>query len=202
MIKMPYNVIISNLNNNTSWEKQLTAQEFPSVKSLVRGFGTVGILSATLKPVRTNNFQNFAKDFFLPTLVNHAIKVENIIGKIFAILGALILDTLTFPIRIVTFIPRVISNGCQEQDLLKKYLINKGVDPKLLDSDHVRVRLEWEKTTPYSQTAGKIQHSMHCLEQHWSEQNVNFIEVPTYSGYDHLVIDKEKLYDVDPLVFK
>jgi hypothetical protein len=103
-------------------------------------------------------------------------------------LGALILDTLTFPIRLLTCIPRVISNAGQEQNPLKKYLLAEGVDPKLLESNHVKVRLEWEKTsqfpTSYWTTKDGVQHSKHSQEKHWSEQNVNFIEVPTYSGYD------------------
>jgi hypothetical protein len=185
---MPYSLTISNLENTTSWEKQLTPEEFQQVKSYAVGLGVVSV-PATLKPVRTNNLQNFAKDFFLPTLINHALKVEHTVGKIFAILGALILDSLTFPIRLLTCIPRVISNAHQEQNPLKKYLIDENVDPKLLESDYVRVRLEWEKTsqspTSYWTTEDGVQHSKHSQEKHWQEKNVNFIEVPIYTNYDY-----------------
>lgn len=186
---MTYSIEISNLKNNTLWKKQLTAEEFPSIKSHIRGFVAIAIFPATLKPVRTNNFHNFATDLFLPTLINHAIDVQHTVGKIFAILGALILDILTFPIRLLTCIPRVISNAHQEQNPLKKYLVNEKVDPKLLESDHVRVRLEWEKTSQFPTSywiKDGVQHSKHSQEKHWIEQNVNFIEVPTYSDYNHL----------------
>ena len=50
--------------------------------------------------IRVNDFkkmqENFAKDFFLPTTLNHAVKVQNIVLKVFAILASLVLDTVTF----------------------------------------------------------------------------------------------------------
>lgn len=107
-------------------------------------------------------------------------------GKIFAILGALILDAITFPVRLLTCIPRVISNARQEQNPLKTYLVNEGVDPKLLESDHVRVRLEWETTsqfpTSFWTTSDGVKHCKHSQVKHFSEQNVNFIELPTSIG--------------------
>lgn len=177
---MPFSIKVSNLDNKSSWEKVLTNEQFQTVKPYVYGFEAVAIIPvpATLKPVRTNNLKNFAKDFFLPTLVNHAIKVQHTIGRIFAILGALILDTLTFPIRLLTCIPTVIINARKEKNPLKNYLVNAGVDPKLLKDDHVRVRLEWEERFHFPTFLDR-------QPKHWSEQNVNFIEVPTYPGYDH-----------------
>lgn len=181
---------VYNLDNNTAWEKHLTNEEFSRVKGYVQGESTVDIILATLKPIRTNNLENFSKDFFLPTTINHAIKVQHIVGKIFAILASLVLDVLTFPIRLLTCIPRVISNARQTENLLHKYLVAEGVDKKLLQSDHVKVRLEWEKTSQYPTshwtTSDGVQYSSHSQEKHWSEKNVNFIEVPMYEGEDHL----------------
>lgn len=187
---MPFCIKISNLDNNTAWEKQLTSAEFPQVKGCVQGKSTVAIIPATFKPVRTDNLKNFSKDFFLPTTFNHAIKVQHTVGKVFAILASLVLDVLTFPIRLLTCIPRVISNSRRTENPLHNYLIAEGVDNKLLESDHVRVRLEWEKTsqfpTSHWTTKDGVQHSRHSQEKHWSEGNVNFIELPTYEGSDHL----------------
>lgn len=187
---MPNCIKIYNLDNNYLWEKQLTNEEFPQVKGYVKGQSTVAILPAAFKPVRTNNLKNFSKDFFLPTTLNHAIKVQHTVGKVFAILASLVLDVLTFPIRLLTCIPRVISNGKQTENLLHKYLIAEGVDKKLLESDHVRVRLEWEKPSPltsYWTDMDGVEHSSRSQEKHWREENVNFIEVPTYKGSGHLV---------------
>ena len=118
---MPTCIKVSNLDNNTEWEKELTDEEFPQVQGYVQGKSTIAIIPATFKPVRTNNLKNFSKDFFLPTTLNHAIKVQHTVGKIFAILASLVLDVLTFPIRLLTVIPRVISNAKPEENQLHKY---------------------------------------------------------------------------------
>jgi len=180
---------ISNLDNNTVWEKQLTSEEFQTVKDYVKGKHTVAIIPAIFKPLRTNNLKNFSKDFFLPTLVNHAIKVQCTVVKIFAILTALVLDVLTFPLRLIIVIPRAISNAIQEENPLRKYLISEGVDEQLLASDHVLVKLGWVRTSQfatseYTDENGTI-HKKYRQEQHWSEENVNFIELPIYEDSDH-----------------
>jgi len=183
---MTFNIKVSSLDNNIFWEKQLTSDEYQQVKDYVKGKDTVSIIPATFKPVRTNNLKDFSKDFFLPTTINHAIKVQHVVGKIFAILASLVLDVATFPIRLLTVIPRVISNAKKEESQLHKYLITEGVDKKLLESDHVRVQLEWEKIsrcfTAHWTTQDGVQHSSHSQEEHWKEEMVNFIEVPTYEG--------------------
>lgn len=156
---------VSNLENNTVWQKQLSDKEYHPVSGFTRSEHTIAIIPATLKPVRTNNLKNFSKDFFLPTTINHAIKAHHIACKFFAILPALALDGITLPIRFLTCVPRIWSNAGKEVHPLKKYLINESVDKKLLESDHVRVRLGWKSN--------------------WLEHNVNFIEVPIYKGSDY-----------------
>lgn len=183
---MPFNIKVSSLGNNAVWEKQLTRDEYQKVKDYAKGKDTVSIVPATFKPVRTNNWKNFSKDFFLPTTINHAVKVQHTVRKIFAILASLILDVLTFPVRLLTVIPRVISNAKQSENPLQTYLIAEGVDKKLLEADHVRVRLEWEKTSQFPihfwTTNDGVEHSKHGQENHWLEKNVNFIELPMYEG--------------------
>lgn len=58
---------------------------------------------ATIIPLRTDNWKDFAIDLFLPTFINHAIKVDNIALKIIASLFAIALD-------IITFIPRLVAS--------------------------------------------------------------------------------------------
>lgn len=185
---MPFNIKVSNLDNNTYWEKQLTADEYQQVKEYLKGKPVISMIPAIFQPVRTNNFKNFSKDFFLPTTINHAIKVKSIVVKIFAILASLILDLLSFPIRILTVIPRVIVNAKQDKIKLNKYLIAQNADKKLIKSDHVRVRVEWEKTSQFSTstctTMDGVSLSKKNKEDHWREVNVNFREVPTYEDYD------------------
>jgi hypothetical protein len=185
---------VYNLDTNTAWKKHLTNEEFSLVKGYVKGESTIAIIPAAFKPIRTNNLKNFSKDFFLPTTINHAIKVQHVALKIFSILASLVLDVLTFPIRFLTCIPRVISNARRTENLLLKYLRAEGVDKKILESGHVRVRLGWEKTSQYPTshwtTKDGVRHSSHSQDKHWREKDVNFIEVPMYEGSDHFAWGK------------
>ncbi len=162
---MAYYIKVQNIENSLVWESNLTEQEFNKVKNWGAGHRTASIVAATVIPVRTNNLKNFSKDFFLPTTINHAVKVQNIVDKIFAVLAALPLDVLTFPVRLLTCIPRIISNTKQEEHLLRQYLINQNVDKKILENDHVRVTF--------------------MREEYSEELQVNFIEQPIYRGSDH-----------------
>jgi hypothetical protein len=57
---------------------------------------------ASLIPLRMDNWCHFASDFFFPTLVNHAIKVDHIVLRMFALVFSIIFDIVTFLSRLVT----------------------------------------------------------------------------------------------------
>lgn len=174
-----YTIKISNLGNNTTWETSLDDSEFYSLmedSDVKRNL--IDIIPASFIPIRTDTLINFTKDFFLPTTVNHAIKVQHTVGKVFAILASLVLDLLTFPLRLVTCIPRAIENARREEHPLHKYLIDQAVDPKLLEAGYVRTKFTIK--THY-QVQG------HLVEkEEWGSYNVNFIELPIYDHYGHL----------------
>lgn len=69
-----------------------------------------------LYPIRIATAGECAVDFFLPTTVNHASEVEDVALRVFAILGAIILDLLTLAIRFVTVIPRLIIGCCNQAE--------------------------------------------------------------------------------------
>jgi len=176
---------VYNPNNRTMWDRNLSNEEFKQVEEYCKSRNSVGIISATFKPVRTNNMKDFAKDFFLPTTINRAIKVQNTVGRIFAILFSLVLDTITFPIRLLTCIPRVISNSKQGEHPLFKYLKDQMVDKKLIESDHVLVQLGWKTKNEFNYTEirddeGKVQRTYNPVKK-CEIMNVNFIETPTHS---------------------
>lgn len=152
---MPF-IRVTNLENSVSWEKGLDQNEFEQVENLIKKRGsTVPFTASLLVPVRTNNFMNFAKDFFLPTTVNHALgenysyfksdsvlaKIANVVLKALSIISSLFLDFITLPIRLVTCIPRVYSNRTADKNVLHRYLIDQKVDEKLLSSGSVEVSL-------------------------------------------------------------
>lgn len=97
--------------------------------------------------------------------------------KFFAILGSLILDILTLPIRLLTCIPRAIVNASQEDIPLKRFLTKEGADNKLFESGHVRFKLEWVDVS-------KQDAAMHTIENKYIETNINFVEMPAYPGDD------------------
>jgi len=121
----------------------------------------VDLLPALLIPVRTNTLKNFSADFFLPTTIHRATRVKGIVGQIFAILGGLLLDTLTFPIRLFTALPRHLYIHSRPMHAVRKEIqeiIQGDVEnldrPEIRDTaleclkrvkkaDHVLIELTW-----------------------------------------------------------
>jgi hypothetical protein len=68
------------------------------------------VLQGAVCVLRTNNAKDFAVDFFLPTFVNYTLKINNVALKIFASIFAIVLDVITFPIRLVITPFRAIYN--------------------------------------------------------------------------------------------
>jgi hypothetical protein len=62
-----------------------------------------GILKSSFVPVRVDNCADFARDLFLPTFVNHVLKINNVRLKIIAALFAIPWDLMTFPIRFIAW---------------------------------------------------------------------------------------------------
>lgn len=60
------------------------------------------ILKGCFIPLRTDSLKNLATDLFLPTLFNHALKINNIALKVIASIAAIILD-------LITLLPRTIA---------------------------------------------------------------------------------------------
>lgn len=96
---------------------------------------------ALFKPIRTNNCKNFIKDFFLPSVVNVAWKVESLAYQLFMIIFLLPWDLLTFPVRVFTTLPRCIANRNAPEHPLSIYLKKEGVPNELLAEGRVRVTL-------------------------------------------------------------
>ncbi len=95
------NVQIKDLEDNLLFEKEISSPEemgaflrlnAPSKKGWSIPYGCAF-------PQRTQNLKDFSKDFFLPTFVNFALKVNNIAIKVIASIFAIALDIVTFPVR-------------------------------------------------------------------------------------------------------
>jgi len=97
-----------------------------------------------LIPVRTHTLQALSEDLFFPNLIHTALKIDNLALKIFMIIGSVIWDVISLPIRIVTLIPRMIFNESKTSHPFYQYLIEQRVDQRILDRDFVYVT--WECT--------------------------------------------------------
>lgn len=103
-------VTIRDMKNNVLYQQEFAPKDNNESKSCVKewvqqygqsrpGFGVLEGLIMT----RIDSKENFTKDFFMPTVVNLAAKVENVVGRFFACFFAAILDLISLPIRFIAF---------------------------------------------------------------------------------------------------
>lgn len=122
-----------------------SAEEFQRVKNLCDNKRRIGWLESLVIPVRTDNLNNFCKDFFFPGLFNQALKTHDVATKIFLCIFMSIYDIISLPIRLITVIPRYLYNAAhpKESHPLYQYLIDKGVPAATLSADYVALELGW-----------------------------------------------------------
>lgn len=141
MAKDIVQIRVENVENGVSWVQNVPKDQWARIEVKLHSAKVVGLFAATLRPVRSDVARNFAKDFFLPTTLNQAIKVRSVAIKVFAILGSLVLDLLTFPLRLLTCIPTVLTNSSPDKHPFYQFLKGQNVDQKLLESGHVDVKI-------------------------------------------------------------
>lgn len=121
-----------------------TSEEFKAVTLHCINRRRIGFFESTLITVRTNNLGHFCKDFFLPTLINQALKANDIALKILMTSICLVLDLCTLPLRLITIVPRHFYNNHYQKHNhpLYKYLLNHAVTLDALKMDHVYLERE------------------------------------------------------------
>lgn len=122
---------------------------FEEAKNFIDFYGKsvqgCSLLRATLIPLRTDNWKDFAKDFFLPTFVNHALKVDRLASRIFVSFFAIILDVFTFIPRLIASPFAVIYNYKNKSDHPLINLIKDNSDFELsIDSGFFEIKLNLE----------------------------------------------------------
>lgn len=130
------NLLVKNFNS---------LEEFQAVSNLCDNKRRISWLESLIIPVRTDTLRNFCQDFFLPGLFNEALKTKDVALKIFLCIMMPIYDVITFPIRLITVIPRFIYNAIypKEAHPFYQYLINNGVAAADLSAGHVYLETEW-----------------------------------------------------------
>jgi len=188
---MSVNITITNPHTGYSLESIMDQERYPK---LMVNAKVIALLPALLIPVRTNTLKSFTVDFFLPTTYNHAIRVNGKVRKIFAILGALLLDTLTLSIRFLTCLPRYLYNSSRINPLYKGLQIGFA---NAFKTDYVVITETWktyneENSASYSGIRGSL-HNIFEATRHIKRFNFHFIQVPQYAGFKFFEKRSEKL---------
>lgn len=104
------------------------------------------ILKACFIPIRTNNFSTLAKDLFLPTFINHAIKIDSFAFRIFSSFFAIILDILTLIPRSIATPFRILHNDKNKHPLIK--LISANSDSSDFEKfSLLNIKIEFKRVT-------------------------------------------------------
>lgn len=143
-------------------------EEAENLKSKFVSESKVSLLPAALMPVRTNGLSNFNKDFFLPTTLNHGVKANGSFKKVMAVAGAILLDLLTLPIRLITSVPRALFNA-HNQNPLRTHLIKTKCAEAITQAETITVVF---KELKYLRFTGKT------YEEEFT-QNINLIQIPS-----------------------
>lgn len=188
---MSVNITITNPHTNYGIETQMWPKEY---RKLMVSAKVIALLPALFIPVRTHTPEKFATDFFLPTTYNHAIRVNSKVRKIFAILGALLLDILTLPVRLLTCLPRCLYNSRQTNPL---YKFLPGDRIGAFKTDYVVITETWkthdeENSASYQGVRGSL-HNIFETTEHTKRYNFHFIQVPEYAGFKFLKERSETL---------
>lgn len=110
------------------------------------------LIRGALLPLRTKNVRDFSKDFFLPTFVNFALKVNNIALKVLASIFAIAFDVITFPIRLLVTPVRAIYNYRKSDDkhplisLIEQTNKNNSVNEDILTINYIKEEIELKKS--------------------------------------------------------
>ena len=137
----------------------------------VRGWG---ILKASFFPMRVGSCKDLAKDLFLPTFINHALRVNNLFLRVVASLCAFVWDIATMPFRFISLPFRIAQHRCSptpESKLPVFQLIKENPDFKrVMEEGQVRLVAKVEETvgtkkfdTP-SKDKEEVAHLMDNLE--------------------------------------
>lgn len=160
------------LDENSPWifEKNFdTFEEFHEVDLLCKGSNLkerANFIEQMFTPTRTDTLSNACKDLFFPMLFNTALKIDKLAIKLLVIPGSILLDMLTFPIRLINLIPIYLSNDTRDAHPLHRFLSENGADQSLLQTNTIFL----EKYFVRNGGSGE--------EQIWQNTTFDFIRVP------------------------
>lgn len=152
------------------YRKPVHANQNPKQDPTCMSCKVVSLLPALLMPVRTNAWKNFSQDFFFPTTVHHATRIKGVVSQIFAILGTLLLDIFTLPIRLFTAFPRHLYIISHPHPFYKE--IQKQLQNQIAKAPDAQALRKLQDTKKAFQNAAHVH-----LEMRWQTLNGNIINV-------------------------
>lgn len=157
----------------------ITPEELAEVERISQT-NIVNPFVAAFIPVRTNNLEHFSKDLFSP-MVSLALKIEDTAAKFFAVIGAVILDILLLPVRLLTTPIRLLTANKKEDHSLYKFLKAKNIADNILKADTIKIKHVCEANSQNCHTylmndtvsAPRMQYGM-TLETSFVDQPATF----------------------------
>jgi hypothetical protein len=134
----------SELQELPIFERDFNEEEFNSSKVYLNSWRRINWLESLFIPTRTDTLGNFCQDFFFPGLFNEALKSQDVSQKILGSFVMVAFDVITFPLRLITVIPRTLYNVIysKENHSFYKYLINNSVVPEDLIEGCVYLKIK------------------------------------------------------------
>jgi hypothetical protein len=152
------------------------------------------ILGASFVPVRTDTPMNFITDLTFPTLINHALKVNNLFSRFLSIIAAFIWDILTMSIRIVATPFRLTYTHCiREKNHPLAQLIPQDA---LIPNGFVKI----VKTTRYFRRqiefpSNRVIPDRMILETRREERVISLVDQSSHANYEKtLVCPRSQFY--------
>ncbi len=140
-------ITVENLNEDQLFQKDVNSTD--QIREFIKTYGESepyhSIIKACFIPIRTNSWPIFAKDLFLPTFINRALKVDNIVLRILASCFSIILDLITFMPRLIRYKFSYNKQNREDHPLLK--LLNIKSDSKEIEKNSLlKIKYNFSRT--------------------------------------------------------
>lgn len=151
-------------------DKHVTANGINQVIALTKDTGGLSPRTICFIPARTDSLANLAQDLFFPLVIHVAMRIKHQVKKVLFVAMFAVVDCATLAIRVITLIPRYVSNKMRTPHVFAQYLKEKNAPRSLIEAPQVNLYLEWREDTP------KVNHQMY--------RRVPLTEMPPHKAFE------------------
>lgn len=158
----------NNYREEVLWQKEIDENEYQRIDKILQNcHNQLGFFKSLAMPVCTYSVKKFAKDFFCPITTRFlsgyfkATERKLLFDLMVCVLTWVTFDLFTFPLRLLTFIPRIFRNAIYGENPLHAYLRNEGIDQQILNKKLVLVTLRGATITETKEIISKFQSNSH-----------------------------------------